>query len=109
MVGEYSSTTMVPNYILAGGQVVSSRDSVSRDPLSAQVGDRRAAAIACSSLCCNLYGSPLQLTRAYLGETSIAQRRPKMGSWWVVKVGVCQMNLLLKFGFPVTQIRPCHL
>ena len=39
-------------YIFADGQVVSSRD-----PLSAQVGDRRIAAIAFSSLYCNLYGS----------------------------------------------------
>ena len=28
---------VVPNYVLAGGQVVSSHKSVSRDPLSAQV------------------------------------------------------------------------
>ena len=68
---------MVLNCNLAGGQVVSSYESVSRGPLSAQVGDRHAAAIACSSLCCNLYGLLVQLTQAYLGEISIARAEEK--------------------------------
>ena len=37
---------------LAGGQVVSSRDPVSRDPLSAQVGDRRVAAFRAFIVIC---------------------------------------------------------
>ena len=67
---------------LAGGQFVSSRDPVSRDPLSAQVGDRRVATfrafvVICMTRCWIF--APLQQPRAYLGESSIAQRKPIKG------------------------------